>query len=158
MPLWTCEIWWDTQRSFKGIELEVTESVVLDLVGTALFSSRGPQRMGWAHQTYAEFLAAFYLDQKSVADSRVRQLFSHPGDPDDNVPPQLHEPAAWYAALKPAFFSLIASREPGILLRSDVAALSPDNKRLLIESILDDPVSVERVDRDFEIAYALSSS
>src|SRR5688572_21397929 len=38
-----------------GVDLlEVTEGAVLEALGTGVFSSRGLQRMGWAHQTYGE--------------------------------------------------------------------------------------------------------
>jgi hypothetical protein len=42
-------------------QFEITDSAIKEVLDTGLFSSRGEQRMGWAHQTYAEFLAAWYL-------------------------------------------------------------------------------------------------
>jgi predicted NACHT family NTPase len=40
---------------------EVTEDSVREVLDTGLFTSRGGVRMGWAHQSYAEFLAALYI-------------------------------------------------------------------------------------------------
>jgi hypothetical protein len=40
---------------------EITEEGVRETLDTGLFTSRGGDRMGWAHQGYAEFLAAHYL-------------------------------------------------------------------------------------------------
>jgi predicted NACHT family NTPase len=37
----------------------VTEKEIREVLGTGLFSSRGPHRMGWAHQTYTEFLPRY---------------------------------------------------------------------------------------------------
>ncbi len=37
-----------------------SDGALKEVLGTGLFSSRGPNRMGWAHQTYAEFLAAYW--------------------------------------------------------------------------------------------------
>jgi predicted NACHT family NTPase len=37
---------------------DVTEDSVREVLDTGLFTSRGGVRMGWAHQSYAEFLAA----------------------------------------------------------------------------------------------------
>ena len=34
---------------------------VREVLDTGLFSARGERRMGWAHQTYEEFLGANYL-------------------------------------------------------------------------------------------------
>ena len=42
-------------------EFPVDEEAVKEALGSGLFSARGPERLGWAHQTYAEFLAAHYL-------------------------------------------------------------------------------------------------
>ena len=49
----------------KAREFEILkkEKVIPEVLDTGLFSSRGLERMGWAHQTYAEFLAAWYLVQ-----------------------------------------------------------------------------------------------
>ena len=38
-----------------------TDEDVREVLDTGLFSARGERRMGWAHQTYEEFLAANYL-------------------------------------------------------------------------------------------------
>ena len=38
---------------------EVTRRALNETLETGLFSSRGPDRMGWAHRSYAEFLAAY---------------------------------------------------------------------------------------------------
>lgn len=49
----------------NGREFEITRAVIDEVLDTGLFSSRGLHRMGWAHQTYAEFLAAWYLNNGS---------------------------------------------------------------------------------------------
>ena len=43
-----------------------TDDDVREVLDTGLFSSRGDQRMGWAHQGYGEFLAALYLFERGV--------------------------------------------------------------------------------------------
>jgi predicted NACHT family NTPase len=50
----------------NGREFEITQEVIQEVLDTGLFSSRGLHRMGWAHQTYAEFLAAWYLNQRNI--------------------------------------------------------------------------------------------
>lgn len=42
-------------------EFPIQQADIEEALDTGLFSSRGVGRMGWAHQTYAEFLAAYYL-------------------------------------------------------------------------------------------------
>jgi hypothetical protein len=48
----------------------VTDNDVREVLDTGLFSSRGGVRLGWAHQSYAEFLAALYLVEKNVVISQ----------------------------------------------------------------------------------------
>jgi predicted NACHT family NTPase len=50
-------------------QFEITDSAIKEVLDTGLFSSRGEQRMGWAHQTYAEFLAAWYWVEHNTAVS-----------------------------------------------------------------------------------------
>ena len=40
--------------------------------------------MGWAHQTYAEFLAARYLLQRNMTPAQIMSLIVHPDDADRN--------------------------------------------------------------------------
>ncbi|HEX8607339.1 MAG TPA: hypothetical protein VF679_01720, partial [Pedobacter sp.] len=61
--LMVSEIAGGIERDADGIDFRVTEGAVLEtLHATGLFTSRGVHRLGWQHQTYAEFLAAWYLD------------------------------------------------------------------------------------------------
>ena len=93
-----------------------------EVLSTGLFTSRGLKRLGWSHQTYAEFLAAVYLDKQSVPLDRMMDLLTHPDHPESKIVPQLHESAAWAANLRSELFQHIVTTEPEILLRSDVAA------------------------------------
>lgn len=58
----------------------VEEAAIRDVLRTGLFSARGPETLGWAHQTYAEFLAAHYLVQRSVSTEQAMSLLVHPDD------------------------------------------------------------------------------
>jgi predicted NACHT family NTPase len=55
----------------NGREFEISTKVIEEALDTGLFSSRGLNRMGWAHQTYAEFLAAWYLTQHEIPLAQV---------------------------------------------------------------------------------------
>ncbi len=79
-------------------ETEVTVDLtsVREVLDTGLFSSPGLNRQGWRHQTYAEYLAAFYLQSNEVKLDNLRRLFLHP-DGSNKIIPQLRETAAWLA-------------------------------------------------------------
>lgn len=119
-----------------GSQFDVTKEAIEETLSTGLFSSRGLNRMGWAHQTYAEFLAARYLEKHKMTLTQIRSFFIHPGDNEAGLIPQLHETAAWLASMSPEVFKEIARVNPEVLLRSDVATAEIRDRVALVESLL----------------------
>lgn len=120
----------------NGDEFAVTESAARETLGTGLFTSRGPKRMGWAHQTYAEFLAARFLMQQRMTLPQMMSLLVHPDDPEQRVVPQLHGVTAWLAAIDPKVFAKVSKTDPDVLLLSDVLSVDEASRAALVESFL----------------------
>lgn len=120
----------------NGEEFLVDNNAIKETLGTGLFSSRGENRMGWAHKTYAEFLASWYIFQKQMTLNQIMSLIAHPNDPDKKLVPQLHETAAWLAGMIPEIFHEVIKTDPEVLLRSDVATTDAKSKELLVENLL----------------------
>ena len=120
----------------QGNEFEVSEKAVKETLGTGLFSARGANRLGWAHQTYAEFLAAYYLSQSGMSQSQMLSLIAHPNDQEGKLVPQLHETGAWLAAMEPTVFQEVIKTDPEVLLRSDVTTVSENDRANLVGSLL----------------------
>jgi len=123
--------------------LTVTIENLREAFDTGLFTARGPDRLGWAHQTYGEFLAARYLEQQNVSTRQVLSLIQHPADEEKRLIPQLQETGAWIASNRPDVFREILRVEPDLLLRSDVATADDVIKRDLVDALL---AAVSRVD------------
>jgi predicted NACHT family NTPase len=134
----------------NGRQFEVTEAAIKSTLGTGLFSSRGAGRLGWAHQTYAEFLAAWYLLQHQMSVPQMMDLIVHPGDPDGKLVPQLHETAAWLAGMVPDVFRLMRI-DPQVLLRSDVASADVVDRAVLVETLLKLYDEERLLDRDLDV-------
>jgi predicted NACHT family NTPase len=121
----------------NGREFEITRQVIKEVLDTGLFSSRGLHRMGWAHQTYAEFLAAWYLylylTQHNLDLSQILRLILHP---DGRIVPQLQETTAWLASMRSDVFQKIMETDPDVLLQSDLNSTSEANKVALVETLL----------------------
>ena len=100
-------------RTFSAEEPNIRE--VLD---TGLFSAHGATRMGWAHQSYAEFLAAHYLVAKGAPPRNVLKVLVHPSG---GLIPQLSNVAAWAASLSKEIRKGLISQEPLALLKGDLA-------------------------------------
>lgn len=115
----------------------VNERGIEETLNTGLFASFGPGRLGWAHRTYAEFLAGRYVVDRDLPLSQVMSLIVHPGDPDKKLIPQLHETAAWIAGFRPDVFREILARDPGVLLHSDVARATDNDRARLVSALLE---------------------
>jgi predicted NACHT family NTPase len=113
----------------------VGESEVREVLATSLFSSRGPERLGWAHQTYAAYLAGTYM-LENMSAKQASNLFLCSAEGHRYVVPQLHEAAAWLAGMSPAIMAEIMREDPHVLLRSDVASATDETRATLVTSLL----------------------
>lgn len=131
-----------------GTAMRVDEAAIKESLTTGLFSSCGPHRMGWAHQTYAEALAAEYFVAHRMPRDQIMALLVHPDDPEGRIAPQLQETAARLASLVPDIFRDILTREPEILLRSDVMTASDADRAALVSALLTlpDEMRIQRID------------
>jgi hypothetical protein len=118
-----------------GVAIPVTEEAVHLALDTGLFSSRGLNRLGFAHKTYAEFLAAFYLHRRQLARPQLASLIFHAGE--SRVVPQLHETAAWLAGFVPDVSALVLQSDPQVLLRSDVSRMDERGRKALVHALLE---------------------
>jgi hypothetical protein len=123
-------------ESVGGQAFEVSEAAVRETLDTGLFSARGPQSLGFAHQTYAEFLAATYLHDHGMGLEQTLHLLTHQADEAGRIVPQLQETTAWLASLQPALFDYVVVRDPQALLGSDVATMSAENRARLVAALL----------------------
>jgi hypothetical protein len=126
----------DADVAAASSTIEVSEASLRETLRTGLFSGRGSNALGFAHQTYAEFLAARYLLNHRMPVSEVMNLLSAHGDSAGRLVPQLHEVAGWLATLEPSIFAAILECDPEVLLRSDVRIASEDERERLVEEVL----------------------
>lgn len=107
---------------------------VREVLDTGLFTARGERRMGWAHQTYQEFLAANYLAEKGVPARTILKALTHPKG---GLIPPLAIIGAWVASLnREVRVSLIAT-DPWTLLRGDLTKWEAADLAALIDSLLE---------------------
>ncbi len=123
---------------YEGGTVPVSSTNVREVMThTQLFSGRGPSRLGWAHWTYAEYLAAAYLTKHDLRQAQICDLLLHPGAEErKRVVPQLAETAAWLAGMQGWFLDIIAEEDPQVLLRSAVVRASDAQKEHLTAVLL----------------------
>lgn len=135
------------------IDAPSEKHLVYAALSTALFSARGPERFGFAHQTFAECLAAQGL--RSLPLIQVRSALCQRDGQVEHVVPQLAETAAWLAAMRDDFLEFVMAREPEVLLRSDVSRIQAQHKEQLVAALLDQAKREEAFDEgDMRKFYA----
>lgn len=115
----------------------------------ALFSGRGEKRVGFAHQSYLEFLAAWYLQSRGLDFKRTLPLLLHPDD--HRIPPQHAETAIWLAALDGEVFTALIETEPLLLLRADLSDTNDKQKAQLTATLLQAFSTKTEFDRDLRL-------
>lgn len=118
------------KETLEGLEFYVHDSYVRETLDTSLF--HGGEVREWAHQTYAEFLAAWYVS-RVLSIPQIKSLIFHP---DGKLIPQLHETAAWIATFETEIFDLILKSDPEVLLRSDVTTGDDQSREKLVRALL----------------------
>src|SRR6185312_6974492 len=129
----------------------VGEEEIRETVSTGLFTSRGPDRMGWAHQTYAEFLAARYLVEHRFTFSQKIGFIAHPDGTGEKIIPQLREAASWLATMDKEAFQWILDIDPVTLLKTDVSSVDSEDISALVSRLLESANNDECIDRDWSI-------
>jgi hypothetical protein len=117
-------------------DVDVTESALRDTLWTALFNSHGANRLGFAHQTYAEFLAARYVLNRSVPREQVMAMLTAHADSSGRIVPQLQEVASWLAELDSDYLSSLLRQDPLVLLKSDVLLSDDEDRKRLVDEVL----------------------
>jgi hypothetical protein len=120
------------------------EPDILATTNTALFSSRGENRVGFAHQSFAECLAARRVCNLPLV--QLRKLFCGLDRNAEHVIPQLAETAAWVAGANDDFLTHLLEIDPEILLRSDVARIQGNRKKQIVDAILEKSKQLELFD------------
>jgi len=124
------------QEAVSGTSFDITPEVVhRSLTHTGLFSSRGPNRLGFAHRTYGEFLAARYVHKANLSNVQLQSLFFVLEEDPPRLIPQVHEVAAWLGSMDATVFARIVDGEPEVLLLSDVTARDDSAKSALVQSL-----------------------
>ena len=129
-----------TEKRKDNSEFQITEENVREVINdTGLFTSNGSNRLKFSHQTFAEFLAAWYLDYRELSDEAVINLIGQ-----SHLYPQLYETSAWLANQRKSVFQHSMKVAPATLLRSDVL-LADESSKVKLAEILLDPFDKEEI-------------
>ncbi len=120
------------------VPIPIGDEQIREVLNTGLFSSRGNEKVGWAHQTYGEFLAAQYIARHKLGWRQTRSFLFYDLMKTGvfRVVPQLYEVSAWLASLDSTFFDNAVLLDPEFLLLSDINVITDPQKKVLVEQLL----------------------
>jgi len=120
---------------FNGKEITVNEAMIKDTLNTGLFTARAQDRLGWAHYTYAEYLASQYLLSR-LSPKQRQSLLMLSDTFGAGVVPHLSEVASRVALKDEALYKQILDTAPSLLLKSDVLTGDYQKRAALIDALL----------------------
>ncbi len=123
----------DTE-SVDDSSFDVKSKAVRDTLNTGLFRRYGRDSVYWGHQTYAEYLAAWYMVHRKVPVEQIKSLLLHPKG---SLIPKLRGVAAWFTELDHEHFELLLKADPEALLLVGLTNVSDPDKSALTHALLD---------------------
>ena len=109
-------------ETYNNNLFNVSPQDIKETLDTGLFSARGENRLGWAHQSYAEFLAAWYINYQKTPIHEISELLFSDDQQARRLIPQLQQTAAWLAGMRRDVFDLIVESDTEALLTVDNGA------------------------------------
>lgn len=132
----------------RGSQIDVNEGAIREtLTRTALFS--GANHVRFAHQSYAEYLAAWYLAQRETPLKQAISLLTNPVDPEHHIAPQVREVAVWLASRRSDVYCSIAQIDPQVLILTEDS--SDANKEMLVDELLKRYDEETSLDHDWDL-------
>ena len=124
-------------ETYSNNQFIISREDIKETLDTGLFSTRGENRLGWAHQSYAEFLAAWYINHHQTPIHEISELLFTQDQQNKRLIPQLQQTAAWLAGMRRDVFDLIVESDTEALLTVDNGAREQTAK-ILIDHLLSD--------------------
>lgn len=133
-------------------EVRVTATSIREVVGSALFRFVGPTGLGFAHPSFAHFLAATFVKARGMLPEQTATLLSAP---DGRVGANRFEVASWLGALDAPHFEHLCRHDPQVLLRSGIPP-EPVERRIELAQALLTAGKVELIDvKELEVTRDL---
>ncbi|MCS6787569.1 MAG: hypothetical protein NZ524_11120 [Thiobacillaceae bacterium] len=101
---------------------------------TGLFTNLAPDRLAFAHHSFAEFLAARYLHRAEIDTTRKLALLRV--NDGVGIVPRLRGTAVWLAHMEPEVCASLLNEEPALLLQLDAKALDEPLRKDLVDALL----------------------
>lgn len=114
-----------------GVSWPHTADAILQTVRSGLFTGAGENRVGWAHATFVDYLAARWILDNGLSDEQVRSLLL---TSDERVHVRVRQVAAWLVRVAPARFGWLVPLDPEAFL-ANVDIPDEELRRQLVDAV-----------------------
>jgi hypothetical protein len=125
---------WSDRDGPRVGPLSLGERLIREVLATALFAGRGEDRLGFVHQTIADYLAARHLVS---ADVPTRQVIALLRGRRGRLAPQVQAVAAWLIGRAPDRYGHLIGDDPTAFIRSAVELPDRSYREILVNGLLD---------------------
>ena len=117
------------------------EELIRKTLDTAIFQGTGNRT--WAHQSFAEYLAAHCLSNKNIP---VEKILGMALAPDEKFASDLHDTLRWLIEMRADILEEVVKRQPLLVLTSDMSHLNDREFGKIFAAVLslDDPYVYSR--------------
>lgn len=119
-----------------GSDVEFTREILAETLLTGLFDAQSGELFSWRHQSYAEYLAANYLQARAVPAAEICQSLCDTTSGEPRLWPQVEETACWLATLVPDVFKLLVGANAEVFVRCDPARLGAEQREQIVAGYL----------------------
>ena len=145
------DVWGYRAEDAGGQKFDIDERSTRETLRTALFSERKDDVQVWRHQSYAEFLAAWYIFQRNLDFDRAIELLTDNSEGKARTVPQLEETVCWWAEINPAVLDALSENNAEVFIRCGAADWSSQQRQNLINSYLSSVEQHESPQLDWQI-------
>ena len=118
------------------VDVEITRELLAETLQTSLFDVQSGSLFSWRHQSYAEYLAARYIQLRQIPPVEVAQSLCDTTSGLYRLWPQVEETACWLAMLMPEVFDRLVVTNAEVFVRCDPARLEPERRAQIVAAYL----------------------
>lgn len=120
-----------------GADIEITREILAETLQTGLFDVQAGDLFSWRHQSYAEYLAASYLQLRQIPAVELVQSLCDTSSGLPRLWPQVEETACWLATLAPETFDQLVGTNAEVFIRCDPARLGSAQRARIVVGYLE---------------------
>lgn len=129
------------------------QDIVETITQTSLFSTNGANCYSFYHWAYAEYLAAKFIVNHEFEVKQILSLITILSDDEGKIVEQVKGAATWLGIISKKLLEHSIKTDPMSLLNGDLASISNESKKEMVQSILDKLEATNITDSNWSLRF-----